>query len=118
MRWALMLQTFANRARETDLAKVKGRPDQGGPRSRKERSPKFVVDYAIQNGLWASRCASQRVIPMSRNVASLKPSNSLRERERRCHSPMRRTMRSQLNMPWVRKLVIVVVVMAVSKSVR
>jgi hypothetical protein len=31
---------------------------------------------------------------------------------------MRRTMRSQLNMPWVRKLVIVVVVMAVSKSGR
>src|ERR1700728_5355718 len=55
---ALMLQTFANRARETDLAKAKGRPDQGGPRSRKERSPKFVVDYAIQNGLLASRGAA------------------------------------------------------------
>jgi hypothetical protein len=45
--------------------------------------------YAIQKGLFISRCASQRVIPMSRKVASLNPSSSRRERVRRCHSEMR-----------------------------
>ena len=45
--------------------------------------------YAIQNGLFISRCASQRVIPMSRKVASLNPCSSRRERVRRCHSEIR-----------------------------
>jgi hypothetical protein len=66
--------------------KEKGRPSPGGPSA----SPGFLPkDQAIQNGLFISRCASQRVIPMSRKVASLKPSSSCRERVRRCHSAMR-----------------------------
>src|SRR6516164_2658550 len=74
-------------------------------------SPRCPLSYAIQKGLFISRCASQRVIPMSRKVASLNPSSSRRERARRCHSAIRNLSWSQRGRGLARKVVIVMVLM-------
>jgi hypothetical protein len=94
-------------------AKEIGRPSLGGPSA----LPDMVsLGYAIQKGLFISRCASQRVIPMSRKVASLNPSSSRRERARRCHSAMRNFSWSQRGRGVGRKVVPVMVLMTGSMS--
>ena len=48
-----------------------------------EPPPRCRLGHGIQQGLFISRCASHREMPMSGKVSSLNPSNSRRERARR-----------------------------------